>query len=437
MKDTKYSPQRFLAFGVAAILGALCSAAEFEAGDELFTLKVQPILSEKCLGCHGEEPEKLKGEFDVRSREAFLLGGEYFGDEVLVPGDPKKSFLIDTIKWSDPDFEMPPKENDRLTGDQIADFERWIEMGAPWPDDETQLAIRQQEAKKAVTDEGMIVKTSGGTGDEWTFRRYDPEKIWAFLPVEKPEVPAHGELTHPIDAFLTEKLDEAGFGFAPEAEPRSLIRRVSYGLIGLPPTPNEIETFEAAWNDNADEAWSGLIDRLLASPHYGERWAQHWFDTARYADTGGMSNDYERSNAWRYRDYVIRAFNEDMPYDRFVREQLAGDELAHRSLKKRHKGDYNGFVKARANGDYTPEEAEQVIATGFLRMGPWDPAMVKNPEARQLFLDDVVNSVGQTFLATTMRCVKCHDHKFDPIPTRDYYRMYATFAGTQMAERPV
>ncbi|MGB1790625.1 MAG: DUF1549 domain-containing protein, partial [Limisphaerales bacterium] len=184
----------------------------------------------------------------------------------------------------------------------------------------------------------------------------------------------------------------AGFARAPQADSRTLVKRAYYDLTGLPPTPFEIIQFRQAWDKDPVQAWAALIDRLLASPHYGERWGQHWLDVARYADTGGYSNDYERSNMWRYRDYVIRAFNED--------------------------------------------ESEQLVASSFLRMGPWDPAMVKKPQARQIYLDDVVNAVGETFLSTTMRCFKCHDHKFDPLPTRDYYRMYAVFEPTQLAERP-
>ncbi len=217
--------------------------------------------------------------------------------------------------------------------------------------------------------------------------------------------------------MIAERLKEAKVEPATQAEPLTLIRRATFDLIGMPPTPREVQDFQTAWKADPEVAWSDLIDRLLASPHYGERWGQHWLDVTRYADTAGYSNDYERSNMWRYRDYVIRSFNDDKPYNEFVVQQLAGDEL----------------------WDQQPEDQrdpELLVATGFVRMGPWDPAMVKNPEARQIFIDDIVNSVGQTFLSTTLRCVKCHDHKFDPIPTRDYYRIYAALAGTQMAERP-
>ncbi len=421
----------FYAALLAASLSTL-SAADFSEADRLFTLKVAPIFAEKCHGCHGE---KLKGGYSMLTREELLMGGDEWQEAVLTPGDVAKSFLVDTIKWADPDWEMPPKENDRLSAEQIADVEAWIEAGAPWPDDATQLAIREAEKNKLVTDEGMIVAHSGGQSDAWTYRRYQPEDIWAFLPYDQPEIPGE-EGNHPIDAFIQKKLASAEASPAAEADAHTLLRRASYGLTGLPPTPEQIRDFQKAYTADADAAWQQTIDRLLASDHYGERWAQHWLDIARYADTAGFSNDYERSNAWRYRDYVIRAFNQDKPYDDFVIEQVAGDELADDSLRSRIK-DWNAYQKAREKGDqYNDQEAEWLVASSFLRMGPWDSAMVKTPEARQLYVDDVINGVGQTFLATTMRCFKCHDHKFDPLPTRDYYAMYAAFSATQLAERP-
>ena len=409
---------------------------DFSEADQLFTLKIAPLFSEKCNGCHGDDREKIKGGYDMLTRQQLLAGGDEFGNDVLVPGDAAKSFLVEAVKWADPDWEMPPKENDRLSKEQIADLEKWINAGAPWPEEETQVAIRDAESKRRITKEGVIVDTSGGLDDDWTFRRYQPEDIWAFRPVKKPDVPKNDQ-PNPIDAFVHTRLSKAGFDIGPEAKPRILLRRASYDLIGLPPTPKEMKVFLAAWEVDSEKAWADTIDRLLESPHYGERWGQHWLDVARYADTGGFSNDYERSNAWRYRDYVIRAFNSDKPYDRFIIEQLAGDELADRSVRKRVGGDEKLVAEARLKGHYEPFEAQWIVASGFLRMGPFDNAMVKEAEARQLYLDDVINAVGQTFLATTMRCFKCHDHKFDPLPTKDYYRMYAAFAGTQMAERAV
>ncbi|MDF1752131.1 MAG: PSD1 and planctomycete cytochrome C domain-containing protein [Verrucomicrobiales bacterium] len=417
-------------------------ANEFSDADRLFTMKVKPIFSEKCNGCHGDDQEKIKGGYDMLTREKLLAGGESFGSDVIVVGDAAKSFFIEAIKWEDPDFEMPPKENDRLTAEQIKDIETWINAGAPWPDEAIQTAIREEESRQLVTDEGMIVPTSGGLADEWTYRRYQPEDIWAFLPLEKPPVPTvqgtveNGTGYNPVDSFVQAKLAKAGFEPAPKADSRTLIRRATYDLIGMAPTPKEVYDFNQAYQKDPNTAWTDLIDRLLSSKHYGERWAQHWLDVARYADTGGLSNDYERSNAWRYRDYIIRSLNEDKPYNEFVIEQLAGDEMADNSLRSRI-SDPAAYQKAREKGDqYNEQEREWLVASSFLRMGPWDPAMVKNKEARQLYIDDVVNAVGQTFLSTTMRCFKCHDHKFDPLPTQDYYRMYAAFSTTQLAERP-
>ena len=407
--------------------------------DRFFALKVYPILREKCFACHGDDPEKIKGELNLTTRENMLKGGEY-SKEVLVPGESGKSDLYHSVTWKNPNLEMPPKENDRLTEDQISLLETWINTGAPWPDESIQKSIREEQWSAPANDDGILVKTSGGQADIWTYRRYQPEDIWAFQPVIKPELPKTAEArSHPVDAFIDVKRKASGFKRAPFAEDHTLIRRIYFDLIGLPPTAEEFKrwTFLFKESSNKTKATEALIDALLASPHYGERWAQHWLDVARYADTGGMSNDYERSNAWRYRDYVIRSFNEDKPYDQFIVEQIAGDELADASVRSRLNLNEEEVHKIRLEGNYNQQEAEWIVATGFLRMGPWDNAMVKAPEARQMYLDDVVNAVGQTFLATTMRCVKCHDHKFDPIPTRDYYRLYSAFAGTQMAERSV
>jgi mono/diheme cytochrome c family protein len=415
----------------------LSAAGDAAAAERDFTLKVLPLLKGKCFACHGEDPKKIKGGLNMLTRESLLKGSENSTD-VLVPGNAAKSQMFVAITWKDPDLEMPPKENDRLTPAQIEIVRKWIDAGAPWPGEAEQKKHREAEWAVASNADGVIVKTSGGLSNDWTYRRYHPEDLWAYQPVKQPAVPAaNASEGNPVDAFIRAKLATVKVAPAPEADPRTLIRRATFDLIGLPPTPEEVATFFAAWKKDATKAWSDLIDGLLASPHYGERWAQHWLDVTRYADTGGMANDFERSNMWRYRDYVIRSFNTDKPYDRFVLEQLAGDQLADGSARQRLGGDEAAVAKVRATGDYTPEEAEQMVATGYLRMGPWDNAMVKDEEARQIYRDDLVNNVGQTFLATTLRCFKCHDHKFDPLPTRDYYRIYAAFSGTQMAERPV
>ncbi len=371
----------------------------------LFAREVQPALASKCFVCHGQDPSLVLGELDLTTREGLLRGGKS-GRAGIKPGDAAASAIIEAVTWANPKLQMPPKENDRLTEQQIQSIGSWIDAGAPWPDDETLERYRNEP----VSDGGIRVETSGGLSGDWTNRRYKPEDIWAFQPLRPPEPPDDPRSSggNPIDAFHRAKLDAAGVAPTERADKLTLLRRASYDLTGLPPTPAEARAF---LEDDSPTAWESLIERLLASPHYGEQWGRHWLDVARYADTAGNSNDYERSNAWRYRDYVIRSFNDDKPYDRFVVEQLAGDEIE-------------------------PGNPAMLVATGFLRMGPWGSAMLPKKIARQAYLDDVVHSVGQTFLSMPLRCAKCHDHKFDPIPTRDYYRFYAAFAATQIAERP-
>ncbi|MCA9054779.1 MAG: DUF1549 domain-containing protein, partial [Planctomycetaceae bacterium] len=314
-----------------------------------FTLTVLPLLKEKCLGCHGGDPRDVKGEYSVLDRERLLKGGES-GDPAIVPGDAEAGTLLAAVRWDG--LEMPPKENDRLTDAQIAVIARWIEAGAPWPDEATQARYRDEANRMAVTADGVRFDTSGGTSAEWTNRRYQPDDLWAFQPVRPMtmdqqrsrlaesglKVSDEDFTAKVVDALIQRRIDEAGLTAAPRADPRTLIRRATFDLHGLPPAPEEVETFVAASARDPRGAWEALIERLLASPRYGERWGRHWLDVTRYADTGGMSNDYERSNMWRYRDYVVRAFNSDKPYDAFVIEQLAGDELADQSVRERTSG---------------------------------------------------------------------------------------------------
>ena len=271
---------------------------------------------------------------------------------------------------------MPPGEaSKRLPVEAVEAIRAWIDAGARWTEE----------------------KSAGAWGT------YKEEDLWAFRPLRK--ITGGG-----IDEFIQAKLKLGKLTAAPMADRRTLIRRVTFDLTGLPPTPEEVAAFV---KDRSPDAWSKVIDRLLASPRYGEHWGRHWLDVVRYADSSGYSNDFERPNAWRYRDYVIRAFNNDKPYDRFVREQIAGDELY-------------------------PGDPEALIATGFLRAGPWEhTAMSVEAVTRQMFLDDVTNAVGVTFLGITTGCARCHDHKFDPIPTRDYYRLQAVFATTEFARPPL
>ena len=410
-------------------------ATKNDQADREFALEVLPLLRARCFGCHGEDAEEIKGELDMTTRTALLAGGES-GDPGVVPGKPEDSLVMEAVLWEG--LEMPPKETDRLTAGEVEKIRRWIRHGARWPDADAQARYREEARRIYETEEGVLVESSGGTSDEWTYRRYQKEDLWAWQPVPSEAEVLHGELQgNPIDYFINARLAEAGHKAAPQAKPRELIRRATFDLIGLPPTPEELGSFLAAWKKDSKQAWIDLINRLLASPHYGEHWAKHWLDVSRYADTGGMSNDYERSNLWRYRDYVVRTFNEDRPYDQFVIEQLAGDELADQSVRRRHRGDESKVLQAQLEGDYTAEEAEWIVATGFLRLGPWDNAMVaEDSEARQIFLDDLVNVTGQTFLATTHAMLSSatttSSTRFRPATTTASTPRFGT---TQMAER--
>ena len=377
--------------------------------EQLFVRRILPLFHEKCLACHGKDEAKIKGGFDLRSLKAALKGGD---SELpgIVPGHPEESplYLASTRKHGDWEA-MPPKEADQLDAEQLGWIEAWIKGGAAWPEDAKTEAIAEAHAEAWEAEDGIVVKTAGGLSPEWTNRRYQPEGLWGYLPLRIADF-GLGIGENPIDVLLAKHMPE-GVTPAPAADPKTFIRRATFDLTGLPPTPEEIATFETDSIQNPQSAIRNLLDRLLDSPHYGERMAQHWLDVVRYADSSGFANDYERGNAWRYRDYVVRSFNQDKPYDRFVKEQIAGDEI-------------------------DPMDPELLVATGFLRMGPWElTGMEVAKIARQRFLDDVTNSVGVTFLAHSLECARCHDHKFDPVPTLDYYSIQAVFATTQLAER--
>ena len=379
-------------------------AEEFSDGEKLFALKVMPTLADKCFSCHGDDPEEIEGDLDLTHLEGLLRGGESF-DDVLIPGDSEFSFIMEAIRWEDPDYEMPPKENNRLNEEQTWAIRDWIDAGAPWPEEDRVALIRNQYA------EGVIVQTSGALSEEWANRRYKEEDLWAYQPIRSPVVPdTHAKSTNPIDAFIDYRLEQYDIPAAQPADRRTLIRRATFDLIGLPPNPEESEAFIKDKRPDLD-AFNDVVERLLADPRYGEQWGRHWLDVTRYADSSGFSNDYERPNAWRYRDYVIRSFNQDKPYDQFIIEQLAGDE-------------------------WDPENPEMILATGFLRMGSWEHTSMSVARiSRQQFLDDVTDIVGQAFLSHPLQCASCHDHKFDPIPTKDYYRIQAVFNTTHFADR--
>ncbi len=407
-------------FGLLCLLGlagrtdAASAASDTET---LFVQRVLPIFRTRCFSCHGADEEKLKAEFVLLTRDDMLKGGES-GVPAVVPGKPEDSPLYLAVTREHDRWEpMPPKENDRLSAEEIGAIQQWIAGGAPWPSEERQREIAKTSGPWTKPG-GVTVATSGGLSTDWTTRSYQPENLWAYQPLHRPALPGSTSgRAHPIDAFIDARLAALGLAAAPAADRRTLLRRVTFDLTGLPPTPDETTAFLADARSD-DEAFAAVVDRLLASPHYGEHWGRHWLDVVRYADSSGFANDYVRGNAWRYRDYVVRAFNTDKPYDQFVREQIAGDEMAE---------------SRSPAGD---ADSDLLIAPGFLRMGPWELTAMEVPKvARQRFLDDATDTVGQVFLGHMLQCARCHDHKFDPIPTRDYYGMQAVFATTQLAER--
>ena len=334
-----------------------------------FAQDIRPLLEKSCVKCHGAE--KQKGGYRLDMKDAALHGGDNYAPNIR-PGKSAESPLIHFVAGLDPDVKMPSK-GDPLTAEQIGLLRAWIDQGAVWPDDGAN----------------------------------DPRKThWAFQPVKRPAVSESG---NPIDAFIASKLTEKGLAMSPEADARTLCRRLYFDLTGLPPSSEEMERFCQSAIVHLPLAIGALADQLLASPRYGERWARHWLDVVRFAESDGFEMNQPRPNAWRYRDYVIRAFNDDKPYDQFIREQLAGDALG-------------------------VDEA-----TGFIVGGPCDlvksPDPVSTAQQRADELHDMVGTTGSAFLGLTVNCARCHNHKFDPIAQSDYYAMVACFAGVRHGER--
>ena len=339
-----------------------------------FNANVRPILKAYCFECHGEG-EKLKAGLDVRLSRFLAKGGE--SGPAIVAGKPEKSLLLDRVTSGD----MPPGKK-KLTAAEIATFKAWIAAGAKVEAPEPETLAKGFQ----ITDEDR--------------------KWWAFQPVRRPVIPPGSR--NPIDALLLAKLSDKGLSFAPLADKLTLLRRVTFDLTGLPPTPDEVDAY---LKDTSADAYEKTVERLLASPQYGERWARHWLDVAGYADSeGGSVEDPVRPTAWKYRDYVIRSFNADKPFDQFIREQLAGDELV--------KPPYPNL---------TPTDLDKLVATGFLRMAP-DPSGVPGVDqklARNQTIADTVKIVSSAFLGVTVGCAQCHNHRYDPIPQADFYRLRA------------
>ena len=367
-------------------------AAPVDAG--YFQREVLPILSQRCLGCHGVGNQLAK--LDLRSHASTLKGGTH--GAALVPGSAAKSLLNQFVSGARTPL-MPP--GGKLPAAEIEKLRRWVDGGAPWADGSV------ESAKEQV----------------W----------WSFKTPEQPPVPALKSpwVKTPIDAFVLQKLREEGLSPSPPATRPALIRRAYLDVIGLPPTPEEVDAFVA---DRSPNAWEKVVDHLLASPHYGEKWARHWLDLVRYADSSGFEGDKDRPNAWRYRDYVIRSFNIDKPYDRFITEQIAGDELVAAGGLQEEPVDRGvgspGWTSAPAEGFLLSPKSEALVATAYLGHGQEDFAMVKLPTTRADELDDMVSTTGSAILGLTIGCARCHDHKYDPVKQTDYYRLAALFAPT-------
>jgi len=356
------------------------------AGLRFFETNVRPVLANRCFSCHG--PKEQKGKLRVDSLADLLKGGR--SGPALKAGFPAESLLVLAIRH-DEDLQMPPKM--KLPTKEIADLTAWVKMGAPWPD-----------AKPVVVKVDAGEKVPAFTKEQTSH--------WAFQPVRKPKTPPvknAGWVRAPIDAFILAGLEEKGFQPAPAAGSRTLIRRIYFDLIGLPPTPEEIDAFvKEADGGDRQGALQKLVDRLLASPRYGERWARHWLDVVRYADSNGMDENLVFGNAWRYRDYVIQAFNTDKPYDQFIREQVAGDLL-------------------KADGG----KIDRMVATGFLCIGPKMLAEDDPVKMEMDIIDEQLDTLGRAFLGMTLGCARCHDHKFDPVTIGDYYSLAGILKSTK------
>jgi mono/diheme cytochrome c family protein len=353
-------PVAAAAFGCAIIVSAHAVAEPVD-----FSRDIQPLLAKRCFSCHGPDTHEAGLRFDQADAATAKLES---GTRAIVTGRPSESEILARITSTDPAIQMPP-EGPRLTSAQVAVVRKWIEEGAEW------------------------------------------KEHWAFRPLVRPAVPASTPPSvHPVDAFLRDGLVRRGLPVPPTADKVAVLRRVTYDVTGLPPTEREVHDF---LGDTSPHAWERVVDRLLASPHYGERWGRHWLDLVRYADTNSFERDGDKPHAWRYRDYVIRSLNDDKPYNRFVAEQLAGDEL--------------------------PEPTnDAVIATGYYRLGLWDDEPADREQAKYDTLDDIVATTGQVFLGLTIHCARCHDHKIDPIPQRDYYSLLAFFHNvTPMGDRQI
>ncbi|MBL6765652.1 MAG: DUF1549 domain-containing protein, partial [Verrucomicrobiae bacterium] len=361
---------------------AVAAAEDFR----FFEQEVRPLLIEHCHSCHSVA-EKVKGGLALDSKAGWQRGGD--AGPAIVPGRPEASLLMKAVSYTDRDIEMPPKG--RLPESKINILRQWIAMGAPDP--RTEPVAVQAEKSSAIAG----------------------KDLWSLQPLKKvkpPEVPDADWSGGAIDRFVKARLDEAGLPPAGEAEPAVLLRRLHLDLIGLPPTPADVDAFQA---DAATNRVAKVVDRLLGDEGFGDRWARHWLDLTAYADTIGVGRSIPATDAWRYRDYVIAAFNADKPFDEFIRQQLSGD------IK---------IPSAPGVPEGPDPTAESIIATGFLALGPWELVSGDKQQLRMDVVDRQINRVGKALLGMTLECARCHDHKFDPVSQQDYYALAGIFRST-------
>ncbi len=389
----------FAPFARAADMPTPAVAQTISPSDlQFFESKIRPLLTNNCYKCHSRDADKIKGGLMLDTREAWLHGGNT--GPAIVPGKPDESLLIQAVRYTDDELKMPPK-GEKLSDAQIADLTEWVRRGAPDP--------RTLVAKGSSSSYGGVGRAH-----------------WAFQPIQKPALPAVSNahwIRTPVDAFVLAKLDANGMTPNAPADKSTLIRRVTFDLTGLPPTEKEIEDFLA---DPSPDAYARVVDRLLGSPHYGERWARYWLDVARYSDTKGeppkqpnANNDPRFPFAWTYRDYVIDSFNADKPYNQFIVEQLAADKLLQAQIAK---------AKAKDKNAPLPTDESSLAALGFLTLGPQFEGRMDD------IIGDRIDVTTKAFLGLTVACARCHDHKFDPIPTKDYYSLYGVFANTTVPD---
>jgi len=369
-----------LILGFTPVIGAADAKLEF------FERRIRPLLSENCYECHSARSQKLQGALRLDTRQGWQQGGR--SGRVIRPGSPDQSLLIRAVRQTDPDLRMPPPDHaGKLSSSAIADLVQWVRMGAPDPRDEANSA----SAPDAETD---------------------PTRHWSFQPVRIPEVPATADAKWPlteVDHFIRAELDARKLRANPPATARTLIRRLAFDLHGLPPTRDQLARWITRMDQSGPTAVAAFIDELLDSPRFGERWGRHWLDVVRFAESSGHERNFTYPHAWRYRDYVIDSFNEDKPYDQFVREQIAGDLLP-----------YNNRA----------QQIEQNIATGFLAIGPKNHLSRGDTYLMNL-ADDRVNAMSKSVLGLTIACARCHDHKFDPISTAEYHGLAGIFTSTE------